>query len=72
MSYKPEVRADSSGIWSSNALRFATRDEATAYVKDLKWRWTSVRDTRVVEVDDPVSHAWVDGRLFGHLFGVKP
>ena len=28
MSFKPEVIADSSGKWSGNALRFATREEA--------------------------------------------
>jgi hypothetical protein len=26
-------------------------------------RWLSVRDIRVVECDDPVSHAWIDGAL---------
>lgn len=58
MSWSPEVVADSSGKWSGNALRFASESEARAYVKDLEWRWTSVRDTRVVESDDPVSHRW--------------
>lgn len=54
MSYKAEVIADNSGQWCSNALRFATREEAETYVSDLAWRWTSVRDTRVVECEDPV------------------
>jgi hypothetical protein len=26
-------------------------------------RWTAVRDTRVVECDDPVNYRYVDGRL---------
>jgi hypothetical protein len=26
-------------------------------------RWTLVRDTRVVEVDEPVNYRWADGRL---------
>ena len=30
MSFKPEVIADLSGTWCGNALRFATREEATA------------------------------------------
>lgn len=47
--------ADNSGQWCGNALRFATRDEAEAYVADLAWRWTAVRDARVVECDDPVN-----------------
>jgi hypothetical protein len=60
-SYKPEVIADSSGTWSGNALRFATRDEAETYVRDLAAAWTLVIDTRVVESDDPVS-AKINGR----------
>jgi hypothetical protein len=58
MSYKPEVIADSSGKWVSNALRFATREEAEAQVHDLMMRWTLVRDTRVVESDDPVNYRY--------------
>ena len=59
MSFKPEVIADSSGKWSGNALRFATEEEAKIYVDDLMMRWTAVRDTRVVEVEDPVT-VWLD------------
>ena len=55
MSFKPEVIADSSGKWSGNALRFATEEEARIYVDDLMMRWTAVRDTRVLEVEDPVT-----------------
>lgn len=63
MSYKAEVIADNSGEWVSNALRFATNPEAEAYVADLKWRWTSVRSTRVVQCDDPVTAKWEAGSL---------
>jgi hypothetical protein len=63
VSYAPEVIADSSGKWSGNALRFATPEEATAWVDDLALRWTLVRDTRVVESDDAVNYAIVDGKL---------
>jgi hypothetical protein len=49
MSWKAEVIADSSGEWCGNGLRFATRLEAERYVSDLAWRWTAVRETRVVE-----------------------
>jgi hypothetical protein len=62
ISYKPEVVADSSGKWVSNATRFASETEAQIYVLDLAMRWTSVRDTRVVESDDPVTYEIVDGR----------
>ena len=63
MSFKPEVVADSSGKFYGNALRFATREEAEANVKDLMMRWLAVRETRVVESDDPVNYRWVDGNL---------
>ena len=63
MSFKPEVIADSSGKFYGNALRFATREEAEANVKDLAARWILVRETRVVESDDPVNYRYVDGGL---------
>ena len=63
MSFKPEVIADSSGKWSGNALRFATRGEAEANVHDLMMRWFAVRDTRVVECDDPVNYSYTDHKL---------
>jgi hypothetical protein len=44
--------------WSTNSLVFATREEAERYVDDLMFRWTAVRDTRVVEVDQPVNSVW--------------
>jgi len=63
MSYKSEVIADSTGKFCGNALRFATREEAEAYVSDLAWRWTAVRDTRVLECEDPVNYRYEDGHL---------
>jgi hypothetical protein len=61
-SWAPEVIADSSGKWSRNQLRFATKAEAEANVFALMMRWTSVTETRVVETDDPVTASWVDGQ----------
>ena len=52
-----------SAKWCGNALRFATREEAEANVRDLMMRWFAVRETRVVESDDPVNYRYVDGRL---------
>jgi hypothetical protein len=63
MSFKPEVIADSSGQWCGNALRFATREEAEANVRDLMMRWFAVRETRVIESDDPVNYRWDEGKL---------
>ena len=62
MSFKPEVIADSTGKWFGNGLRFATHNEAQVYVADLALRWTAVRDTRVVESGDPVTHCLVAGK----------
>lgn len=62
-SWKSEVIADSSGKWNGNALRFATEAEAKQYVGDLMMRWTAVRDTRVVESDEPVNYAIIDNKL---------
>jgi hypothetical protein len=55
-SFKAEVIADNTGKWVGNALRFATPGEARIYVNDLMMRWTAVRDTRVVECNDPVTN----------------
>lgn len=63
MSFKPEVIVDNSGKWAGNALRFATREEAEANVRNLANRWMLVCNTRVVESDEPVNYAWVDGKL---------
>lgn len=63
MSYAPQVIADRSGKFCGNMLRFATEAEAQANVKDLKRRWMLVTETRVVESEDPVNAAWVDGRV---------
>jgi len=53
-SYKVEVIADSTGKWCGNAMRYATEAEARAQAEALAWRWTAVREWRVVESDEPV------------------
>lgn len=55
MSYKVEVIADHTGDWHSNAMRFAAKDAAERYARDLAWRWTAVREWRVSESDEPVN-----------------
>lgn len=67
-SFKSEVIADSTGTWAGNALRFATREEAERYVADLSMRWLAVRETRVVESDDPVNYQISPD---GHLEPIK-
>jgi hypothetical protein len=61
MSWSTQVIADNSGQWVGDGLRFATVEEAEAYVYDLMMRWTLVSETAVVESDDPVNSRWVNG-----------
>ncbi len=63
MSWRPEVIADDSGEWVGNALRFATRREADAYLSELAANWTQVVKTRAVEVFEPVNCSWANGRV---------
>lgn len=63
MSFKPEVIADDSGKFAGNNLAFATEAEAEEWVKDLSYRWVLVRETRVVESDQPVNARMVAGHL---------
>src|SRR6266436_6429675 len=46
-----------------NRCRTALRAWARASVRDLMMRWFAVRETRVVESDDPVNYRYIDGRL---------
>ena len=62
MSWKPEVVADNGGEWYSNGLTFEAKEEAEDYVRDLSWRWTAVRKTRVVNADGPATHRWTGDR----------
>ena len=59
-SWKPEVKVD--GKWSTNALRFATREEAEGSVRALMLRWWVPDDGRATECTDPVNYRFVDGR----------
>ena len=59
MSWKVEVIIDDSGEWEGDSLRFGTEQEALAYARDLEFRWSAVRDKRVVQSDDPVNNGWI-------------
>lgn len=61
MSFKPSVSTDGGATFNENALAFATREEAELSAKDLMARWMLVTDWRVVESDQPVNYALVDG-----------
>jgi len=60
-SYKPEVLV--SGVWSSNALRFATHEEADRSGRDLLMRWFVPTDSRATESDDAVNYRYTDRGL---------
>lgn len=62
MHFKPGVVTDDSGKLYTNALVFATREEAQASADELMSRWMLVRSTGVVETEDPVNYRFVDGR----------
>lgn len=52
-SFKVEVQAGGDRAWSSNAQRFATREQAEAAGEDLFARWVAMRAYRVVPSPDP-------------------
>jgi hypothetical protein len=56
VSWKVEIAADASGRKSCNSVRFATRDEAEAYGRDLAIRWLVLEDWRTSESADPVNY----------------
>jgi hypothetical protein len=48
-----------SGNWAGNGLRFATKEEAVMYVA----QFSSARNTRVIELFEPVNYRWDNGQL---------
>ncbi|MDM7919568.1 MAG: hypothetical protein QUS12_10430, partial [Methanosarcina sp.] len=63
-SFKVEVTTKGdNGEYVSNALRFATQNEAEQYAKDLAWKWTAVLDYRVTSSSDPVNSKWESGHV---------
>lgn len=58
MSWKIEVVVDDSGEWEGDPLRFESAREALAYARDLEFRWSAVRDKRVLKSEDPVNYRW--------------
>ena len=58
MSWRWEILTDQ---WMTCGLRFATKEEAEAYISAM--HWTLVYETCVVETDDPVNYRWVNASL---------
>ena len=62
-SWKPEVIADPSGEWSTNALRVRTEAEAQQSADDLASRWMAVTEWRAAPSEDLPTHQIVAGKL---------
>jgi hypothetical protein len=58
MSWKPQIKASTTGQWCPNGLAFATKPEAEAYCVDLLFRWSADNDYRAVESDQEVNSRW--------------
>lgn len=54
MNWKPQVLVD--GEWGSNALVFATEEEALYWGRDRMCRWILVMDYRAVQTPDPANY----------------
>jgi hypothetical protein len=57
-SWKTEVCVD--GKWATNALRFATQDEAEKAGRELLSRWWVPTDSRAAQSDEPVNYVFDD------------
>ena len=51
--WKAQVTGTGENVWSENALRFDTPEEAKAYIDDLSMRWMGFDMGRVVPADTP-------------------
>jgi len=54
MTFKTEVLVD--GSWSTNAVVFATKEEAEAAGRELLSRWWVPVDSRAAESTEPVNY----------------
>lgn len=60
-SWKCEVRERRDLKWSSNALRFATKEECQQYGVDLFMRWMTLDKWQATPSDDEPTHKWERG-----------
>lgn len=56
MSWQPELQVSGEAGWHTNALRFATQEEALASAKDTFSRWLLATAYRAAPSDDPVNY----------------
>jgi len=59
--FRAEVIASSDMHWSTNALRFPTKDEALSYAANLGRRWLLVTHYRAVDATVPENQPYEPG-----------
>lgn len=59
--FRAEVIASADMHWSTNALRFPTKEEAVSYAANLGRRWLLVTHWRAVDATVPEGQEYVDG-----------
>jgi hypothetical protein len=59
--WRAEVTVTDDAKWYSNALRFATKEEALSYASDLSGRWMQVTRWRAVDETVPANQAYEAG-----------
>ena len=60
MSFKAFFSTNYGTSWATNALAFATREEAEQYASDLLLRWWAPTNYEVRESDEPVNYRWTN------------
>jgi|APFre7841882654_1041346.scaffolds.fasta_scaffold44528_7 hypothetical protein len=55
MAWRTAVKVHGEANYVHNALVFATQDEAEAYGRDLRSRWTLVESFKAEETSEPVN-----------------
>lgn len=58
MKYRVEVTGTNEMVWSTNAMRYDTKDEAEQALRDLAGRWLGMDAGRVVTDDTPQGEAF--------------
>jgi hypothetical protein len=59
--WRAEVLVHGEDSWAGNGLRFATREDALVYARDLAGRWTLVNKWRAVDDSTETREPYVPG-----------
>lgn len=69
LSWHAAVKTAGDEDWVYNGMRFATKEEADAYAKDLAWRWTAVLGVEVSQTVGLANYKWADGKAVALVEG---